>query len=315
MKNFTLLILLNLLCLAVFSQSNIRLNNYWENTYYINPASIYSEYQFVASSAFRRQWIGFPGSPDFPGAPKTEYLTFAARLYTNATQNDQIGQIGVKVYHDIIGYTEFISISPSASRSFRLNTKWLMNLGFAYKIQYISFDFTKATFESEKEDLLIFTDETIWSDSDFDVGVEFVSNSFLLGAAIQNLRTFWNDNLLQTNSNFVYGMYRRECDNNFDLLLGACFIKNENVYQGEFTASGIIKTQKLPVFQLGAFYRTKKEFGALMGIDLNEQVRFAFSYDYHVGDISHSSFGTPEVMLIWKFSKIKDCECEDFFKR
>jgi len=299
---------MNRLYMAVFSQSNIRLNNYWENTYYINPASIYSEYQFVASGAYRKQWIGFKG------APETEYLTFAARLYTNGTQNNQIGQIGVKVYHDIIGYTEFVNISPSFSRSVRLNTKWLMNLGFAYKIQYISFDFTKATFESEKEDLLIFTDETIWSDSDFDVGVEFVSNSFLLGAAIQNLRTFWNDNLLQTNSNFVYGMYRRECDNNFDLLLGACFIKNENVYQGEFTASGIIKTQKLPVFQIGLYYRTQKEIGALFGLDLCNAWRLAVSYDYHVKDKSHGSFGTPEVLLICKFGKIKDCECEDFIK-
>jgi type IX secretion system PorP/SprF family membrane protein len=308
MKNFTLLILLNLLCLAVFSQSNIRLNNYWENTYYINPASIYSEYQFVASGAYRKQWIGFKG------APETEYLTFAARLYTNRTQNNQIGQFGVKVYHDIIGYTEFISISPSASRSFRLNTKWLMNLGAAYKIQNISFDFSKATFESEKEDLLIFTDETIWSDSDFDVGVEFVNNSFLLGAAIQNLRTFWNDSLLQTNSNFVYGMYRFEYGNNLDLLVGACFIKNENVYQGEFTASGIIKTQKLPVFQIGLFFRTQKEIGALFGLDLFNALRLAVSYDYHFGDKSHGSFGTPEVLLIWKFGKIRDCECEKLFK-
>jgi type IX secretion system PorP/SprF family membrane protein len=313
MKNFTLLILLNLLCLAVFSQSNIRLNNYWENTYYINPASIYSEYQFVASSAFRRQWIGFPGSQNFPGAPKTEYLTFAARLYTNATQNDQIGQIGVKVYHDIIGYTEFISISPSASRSFRLNTKWLMNLGFAYKIQYISFDFTKATFESEKEDLS--TIESKRRGHNWDVGVEFVNNSFLLGAAIQNLWAFRKDNLLQTNCNFVYGMYRREYGNNLDLLVGACFIKNENVYQGEFTASGIIKTQKLPVFQLGLFYRTQKEVGALFGLNLSNTCRVAFSYDYHLDDdIPRRVAGSPEVLLICKFGKIRDCECEKLFK-
>lgn len=309
MKNFTFLILLNLLYLAGFSQSNIRLNNYWENTYYINPASIYSQYQFVASGAARKQWVGFPG------APETEHLTFAARLYTNGTQNDQIGQIGLKVYHDLIGYTEFINISPSYSFSFRLNTKWLMNLGAAYKIQNISFDFSKATFESEEQDHLITTKETKWSGHNADIGVEFVGNSLLFGAAIQNLMSpFLKDKSLQTNSNFFYGMYRGEIDNYFNLILGVCAINNKNLYQGEFTVSGVIKTKKLPVFQLGAFYRTKKEIGALMGIDFNEQVRLAFSYDFHVGDISHRSYGTPEVLLIWKFGKIKDCECEDLFK-
>jgi len=189
-----------------------------------------------------------------------------------------------------------------------------MNLGAAYKIQNISFDFTKATFESE-EDLLITTKETKWSGHNADIGVEFVGNSFLFGVAIQNLMSpFLKDNSLQTNSNFVYGIYRGEIDNYFNLLLGVCVIKNENLYQGEFTVSGVIKTKKLPVFQLGAFYRTKNEIGALFGLNLSNTVRLALSYDYHVGDISHSSFGTPEALLVWKFGKIRDCECEDLFK-
>jgi len=308
MKNNVSLILFNLLCLIGFSQSNIRLNNYWDNTYYINPASIYSEYQFVASGAARKQWIGFPG------APETEYLTFAARIYTNTAQSNQIGQIGLKVYHDKIGYTEFLNISPSYSFSFRLNTNWLMNLGAAYKIQSTTYDLTKATIESGG-DPVITGIETKWSDHNADLGVEFVGNSLLFGAAIQNLMSlFINENSLQTNSNLLYGMYRREIDKSFNLLLGICAIQNENLLQGEFNVSGILKAKKLPVIQLGVLYRTKKEIGALLGVDLNKSVRLAISYDYHIGDISNGSFGTPEILLVWKFGKINDCECEDLFK-
>ena len=315
MKKIASIFLFFALSLVGLSQSNIRINNYWENTYYINPASIYSEYQFVASAAARKQWIGFPG------APETEYLSFAARVFTNKTQNNQVGQFGLKAYHDIIGYTEFINMSPSFSFSVRLNTKWLMNFGAAYKIQSISYDKSKITLQSDdyfspQSDPLVDALNDRRIEHNADIGIEFVGNSRLVGASIQNLMSLFNKDTssLQTNSNFLYGIYRLEIDDYFNVLFGASAIKNNNVYQGEFNVSGILKVGKLPVMQLGVFYRTIKETGVLFGIDLPGTVRLAFSYDFHVGDISHSSFGTPEVLLVWKFGIIKDCECEDLFK-
>ncbi len=301
--------------LVGFSQSNIRLNNYWENTYYINPASIYSEYQFVASAAARKQWIGFPG------APETEYLTFAARVFTNKTQSNQVGQFGLKAFHDIIGYTDFINVSPSFSFSVRLNQKWLLNLGAAYKIQSVYYDRTKITLQSDdypspESDPVVeaLTDRLI--EHNTDIGIEFVGNSRLVGVSVQNLMSiFYKDTThLQTNCNFIYGMYNIEIDDYFNVMLGACAINNKNLFQGEFTVSGILKARKQPVMQLGVFYRTKKETGVLFGVDLPGTVRLAFSYDYHIGDISHGSFGTPEILLIWKFGRLQDCECEELFK-
>jgi len=298
-----------------FSQSNIRLNNYWENTYYINPASIYSEYQFVASAAARKQWIGFPG------APETEYLTFAARVFTNKTQNNQVGQFGLKAYHDIIGYTEFINVSPSFSFSVKWDTKLLINFGAAYKIQSITYDKSKITLQSDdylkpEIDPVVHELNGRWITHNADIGVEFVGNSRLAGVSVQNLMSLFNKDTtkLQTNSNFIYVMQRIEIDDYFNVLLGACAINNKNLFQGEFSVSGILKARKLPVMQLGVFYRTKKETGVLFGVDISSALRLAISYDYHIGDISHNSFGTPEVMLIWKFGRLRDCDCEELFK-
>ncbi len=127
MRNYSIIISVILFSFSGFAQSNIRLNNYWENTCYINPASIYSEYQFVASGAARKQWLGSPG------APVTEYFTFAGRFYTSRTQETQFGQLGLKAYHDKIGYTTFINLSPSFSYSLRMANDWRLNLGVAYK--------------------------------------------------------------------------------------------------------------------------------------------------------------------------------------
>ena len=309
MKNFVAFLFFNLLCLLGFSQSNIRLNNFWENTYYINPASIYSEYQFVASGAARKQWIGFPG------APVSEYITFVSRFYTNKTQETQVGQIGLKAYHDKIGYTTILNLSPSFSYSLRMVNDWRLNFGAAYKIQNIKYDLSMSKTEEPGPDPVMSTIETKWGGHNADLGIEVIGPSFIIGAAGQNLMSAFDyGNSLQSNSNFLYGIYRREIDSFFNLLLGACAIKNENLYQGEFNVSGVLKSKGIPVFQLGAFYRTKKEFGALFGIDLSPAVRLAGSYDYHVGDISHNSFGTPEILLIWKFGKLENCDCAGLFK-
>ena len=262
----------------------------------------------MASGAARKQWIGFPG------APSTEYFTFASRFYTTKTQETQVGQIGIKVYHDKIGYTTFLNISPSFSYSLRMYNDWRINFGVAYKIQNISYDFSMANTEEERDPTLDGI-ETKWGGNNADFGIEFISNYVVLGVSSQNLMSLFNsENNLQTNTNFLYGMYKKEIDSFLSLLLGICAIKNENIYQGEINVSGVVRTKNLPVFQLGFFYRTTKEIGALFGVDLSKTVRLAVSYDYHVGDISHSSFGTPEILLLWKFGKLENCDCESLFK-
>jgi len=324
MKNFTFLIILNLIYLAGFSQSNIRLNNYWDNTYYINPASIYSEYQFVASAAARKQWIGFPG------APETEYATFTGQTYKR--NNEPIVQLGLKVYHDNIGYTSLIDIAPSVSKAIRISDALLFNFGMAYKIQNISYDMSRAKFEIVDNDPVKYEYQQKKSmGHNVDVGIELVGRNFLFGLVGQNLVTlFSNDELvtpfrddvyMQTNTNFIYFMYKSGSDGLFNWLFGACAINNEKFNQGEFKVSGIYNTSKFTNVELGGFFRTKKEFGVLFGVDLSKTVRLACSYDYHVGDISYSSFGTPEIMFVWKFREIppqkriiKCSDCKKVFK-
>jgi type IX secretion system PorP/SprF family membrane protein len=308
MKGGLIIILLIFINYTGHSQSNIRLNNYWENTYYINPASISSEYQFVASGAGRKQWLGFPGAPD------TEFITFAARLFTNKLQQNQVGQIGIKIYRDNIGFTSLLNVSPSFSYSVPLYNESRLNFGFAYKIQSLYYDMTKSNPEIIN-DPVTNAIEASWSGHNIDAGIEYVGYSVLIGLASQNMISIINsDEYIQTNTNFLYGMYRQKIDHLFGFLLGASLINNKNLYQAELNASGMLSSRDLPDIQLGFLYRTRKEIGALFGINLSNTVRLAFSYDYHVGDISRSSFGTPEILLIWKFGILKNCECQDLFK-
>lgn len=314
MKNTVSLILFSCLFLSGFAQSNIRINNYWENTFYINPASVSSRYQFMASGAARKQWIGFPG------APNTEYISFAGQTYTR--KNAQIVQLGIQVYHDNIGYTNLIDIAPSASKTARISNSVLFNFGMRFNIQHFSYDMSRARFEIFDDDPLKNKFESKWMDLNADVGIEFVGTNWLIGAVGQNLVTlFSKDEYMQSNANFIYLMVKTENDGSFNWLFGACAINNENLYQGEFKVSGIYSLNRDTNIELGGFFRTKKEFGVLFGIDLTEELRLACSYDYNVGDVSYSSFGTPEIMLVWNFKEIpahrriiKCNDCSELFK-
>jgi type IX secretion system PorP/SprF family membrane protein len=262
---------------------------------------------FVASVAGRKQWIGFPG------APETEYISGAARI--NTKKNIQIGQIGFKAFHDNIGYTQLLNVSTSYSYSVKLKKNLLMNMGFAISVQQVSYDMSKSNLETTG-DPAIYVLENKKLTNNTDLGVEFVGKSILIGASSQNFASlFTKESKLQTNTNFLYFMYRTKIDNSFTVQTGVCAVQNENLNQMEFNISGFINPKNRPeLFQLGVSYRTKNEFGVLFGIDLGRSVRLAFSYDYHLGGISRSSFGTPEMLLVWKFGKLEDCKCRELFK-
>jgi len=307
MKRTLFLLLFNLICLLGFSQSNIRLNNYWENTYYINPASIYSEYQFVVSGAIQKQWLLFPG------APITGYFTAVEML--NTKKNTQIGHIGLKLFSDKIGFTSLLSISSSYSYSVRLNKSLLMNLGIAYKIQSFSYDMTKANLATPN-DPATYNNETRWLGHNADLGVEFVGRSLLVGVSSQNLMSlFTQGNTLQTNANFLYVMNRTPLDNTFYVQSGVCAIQNENLSQLEFNISTFFSPSNHPNFlQFGMIYRTSREYGIIFGLDLGNSLRLAYTYDYDFAGIRHSSIGSQEMMLTWKFGKLPDCKCRELFK-
>ncbi len=235
-------------------------------------------------------------------------------MFTNNSQKYQIGQIGLKLYRDNIGFTNLINISPSYSYSVKRYDNTRFNLGFAYKIQNYRYDMSKSKLEIIA-DPATYINESKWTGHNVDIGVEYIGISLVLGAVSQNMVSIFNqDNDLQTNTNFIYGMYKLKVDNVFNFLFGACGINNKNILQGEFNVSGIVKPAEFRDFQLGIFYRTERELGVLFGVDLSNTVRLACSYDYHIGGISHGSYGTPEILLVWKFGPLENCECDDLFK-
>jgi type IX secretion system PorP/SprF family membrane protein len=54
-------------------------------------------------------------------------------------------------------------------------------------------------------------------------------------------------------------------------------------------------------FWLGASYRNARSFGALFQLQVNNQFKIAYTYDFDLGKLAGYSNGTHEIMLRYEF--------------
>lgn len=286
----------------VYSQSNIRVSNFWKNPQYLNPATVYDKYVAVFSMAARKQWLGFPGAPITFFASGTTYLP---------NFNTQLGLI---IIQDKIGYTSTSDINVSYAYAIFLEQSWQVHLGLRGNFQLLSYDPSKINVMTN-DDSEIFQQLKTENSFDAAIGVELTNKSLKMGVASHNIFSlFTPKNPLQINTNFLYARYRQKTSDVINFGYGVCGIQYSNIYQMEFNSTAYFKlkknnglSDKPDVFDIGLFYRTRSEIGFVLGFDITEFLHFAYSYDYHLGDIRRSSIGTNELMITYNLYKKPVC--------
>lgn len=258
----------------------------------------------MLSSAARKQWV------NFPGAPTTGYFTgtmYSPRWHT---------QIGIQAMHDQIGYTSINNIALSYTYSIEIAKNQILNLGLSGKVQDIYYDMNAAN-TATIGDPAVLNGLSKKNYFNADIGAEYVLKDFMLGASMQNFASLLNtDESMLTNTIFFYALYGKKTKALIRMNFGACYMQNENLSQFEFNISSYLNFINRPdLIQLGLVYRTKSELAALFGVNLGKSIRLAYNYDFFIGDISQSSAGSHELMLLWKFSKIPECTtCTRLYK-
>jgi len=297
MKKTVILIICNLLTIVIIAQSNIRFNNDWNKTYFINPASINDQYLAEFNMAIRHQWVGFEG------APKTLFISGALNL-----DNLYKTQIGLKVLQDKIGFTSTTDIGLTYAYSILAESNWRMNLGLGLNFQSLGYDVSEI-FSPTPSDPVVLTRLLRENNINADLGFELTNKIWRLGISSQNMFSLFSQiNKLFINTNYIYAIHR-DYDHGFmNLGYGICGIQYANLYQMEFNLTGYFKsTAETDPFQLSLTYRTWSEIGALFGFDLSRNLWLSYSFDYNLSGISRSSFGTHELMLTFRLDKSYKC--------
>ena len=279
--------------LLVNAQYNIRLNNIWDNSYYINPAAVNDEYSAIFSIAARKQWIGFPG------APSTYYVSGTTFLPKSNTQ------FGLKIYADNVGYNTITNVSFSYAYNLNLNKEWQLDLGLAASYQCLSYDRSQIS-TMTVDDPALYENLLQQNNYNSDVGFELKNKSWRIGASAQNLLSaFFTENKILTNANYAYVVYRKKEDQVINLQYAIDAIQFGNIFQMEFSLTSFFKFYDRPdLFHLGLFYRTRTEMGVVLGYNISESFNLAYSYDFNVSGISQNTVGSHELVVTYKLDKI-----------
>jgi len=312
MKKFLIIILFvfNTAVGLLTAQSYVQLNNFWENTYYINPSAINDQYLAEFKMAARQQWFNLQGAP---------ITYFGSATIYNERMNTQYG---VKVLQDKIGYTTVSSIDLTYAYAIQLQWDMQINLGLAFNYQNLSNDLSNVKMNNTTDSYIYqkLSSTDLGNNFNGGIGAELTSKYWRVGVSTQNLASLiLPQKGLFLNTNYIYTMYRQYTSNYVNFGFGLCGVQVGAVNQLQLTATSYFNTegQSNPfqpggaksgsVFQIGVFYRTMSELGGVFGIDLGSNVFLAYSFDYNLGGISRSTFGTHEIMLTYRLNKKRVC--------
>lgn len=279
------------------SQSHIRLNNFWNNGFSINPAAINDSYQNSVTVATRKQWLNFPGAPTAVYASGTMYL------------EDYYTQLGFRLMTERKGYTQATDINLAYAYALSLSNDFVINIGFSGSYQNFAYDRNMISFADDENNASIYENLLFKNSFNASLGVELVYNSLKLGYCSQNVFSiFSTENQLNLNTNMLYLFYKQRSANTTNFGVGASAFQYSDFFQAELNASMFYKRDAASnELQLGLFYRTMYEIGAIAGIDFGK-LKISYSFDYNLGQVFNHSYGTHEIMFTYNFKPSRQCK-------
>ena len=289
-------ILIGLGSFSLQAQQVPMFTHYMYNTLSINPAYAGSRQAFSITGLHRSQWVGFSG------APITQTLTM------HSPAGEHVG-LGLSLMNDRIGPVNTTSIFGSFAYIMKLTEKSKLALGLSGGANILQAELNKIDVVDESDPVFIATNSKTMPN--FGFGAYYSMERFYAGVSIPNLLE--NNYLSTTLDNGTQSLAKER--RHYFFIAGAMLDLTENgnlafrpttlvkyVYaapaQVDLTAAFILRKKLL----LGAMWRSDDAVGALIGLDLSEQLYVGYSFDYSFGVRTFKyNQGSHEVVLRYDF--------------
>jgi type IX secretion system PorP/SprF family membrane protein len=295
-KNKIVAVVFSLGCLAVNAQQAPMFTHYMYNTLSINPAYAGSRDALTVTALHRSQWM------DFKGAPTTQTLTLHSPI-----GGESVG-LGLTVSNDKIGPTNNTAVFADFAYRLKLNEKSKLAFGVSAGANIFQAGLSTLALDNQN-DASFQTNISNRTTPNFGFGLYYSRERFYAGVSAPNLleNKYSKNNL--PNGNTLAGNEQRH----YFLIAGAIFKLSKNLdfkpttlvkvtsaapIQADVTASFIIMKKLL----LGVMFRTDDSFGALVGVDIIDQLHVGYSYDFSYGlKTARYNQGSHEIMLRYDF--------------
>ena len=292
-KHLIILFLLFVFALKVCAQKDIVMSQYVHNRYALNTAFAGNAEVLSLYGTYRKKWM------DINGSPSSTLFSMHSPL-----KNEQIA-LGFDVYNQHYGVNAQTGFT--FSYTYRIKTAHKKTLAFSLNGGggFYRADWTKVnTPETGITDPVYSTNESNFAPI-VGFGSAWYSSRFFTGFSILNL--------------FHYNAYAEGGTNSFSLdkanyILTGGYLFNvaykwhiQPSFMGRYNPKlhSSLDINATVIYNnmlwIGAAYRSTKDVMAMVGCRVNQQLRFSYSLDYTMGEISSFNSGTHEIAIRYDF--------------
>ena len=276
-------ILLGLIAVA-FGQEWPAQSQYMINKFSINPAVAGSTDDFTVAASFRKSWAGMKSAPSY------QYLNADLKVA------ERMG-VGINVFNKSGGLLSNIGFGATYAYHIPLSGGQNLAFGLTGVFYQTSLDATELYFF--EPDPLEGSLENVWA-PDAAFGTYYYTENYYIGYSARHLFE-WNfeRSILQfseVRNHYLMGGYKHEINEEFSIEPTAVLKFKESL---ELQADiGLITTYKKMVWG-GVSFRTVSSVSILLGFDY-DPITFGYAYDMTLTDMKANSFGSHELLLIFK---------------
>jgi hypothetical protein len=190
-----------------------------------------------------------------------------------------------------------------------VSNDFVINMGFSGSYQNFAYDRNMISFADDENNASIYENLLFKNSFNATLGAELAYKALKLGYCSQNVFSiFSTENQLNLNTNMLYLFYKQQTANPVNFGLGASAFQYSDFFQVELNGSMFYKADaESNELQLGLFYRTMYEIGAIAGIDFGK-LKISYSFDYNLGQVFNHSYGTHEILFTYNFKPSRHCK-------
>ncbi len=285
---------------SAFAQKEVVMSQYMYNKYSINPAFGGSHEVLSAYGSYRKQWLGFDKSPS------GSFFTVHAPL-----KNDKVA-LGLQIYNESYAVTSNTGFSLSYTYRLFLNNKKILSFGISGGMINYNSNWSDVVYADYTEAYAV---DNIFESAEqksmpwIGFGTALYSDSYFVGFSVPNIMHYDSYDTNSNNVDFASIDYLLTAGYKYvvsqQFAVQPSFLLRVNPNDETFvdvSATAIYKDS----FFIGATYRTTSQMVAIVGCNINQQLRCTYSLDYNLGGLGTYNNGTHEVSLQYDFGfKIK----------
>tara|TARA_B100000768_G_scaffold103390_1_gene96123 strand:+ start:2861 stop:3790 length:930 start_codon:yes stop_codon:yes gene_type:complete len=292
-KKYIIPIILGLLIVfqEASAQQDPQYTQYMYNLNVINPAYAGSKESLSITALYRNQWSGIADNP------KT--FTFSA----HSPFGDKVG-LGISAIKDQLGPVSESNIY--ADFSYTIDLGKALKLAFGVKAGATFHEVSLTDLELQDPNDPFFSENIQSTYANVGAGLFLYTDNFYLSVSVPNfLQSVHLDETLageairygnETGHIFTTAGYVFQLGENVKLKPSAMVIAP---FDAPLSFDLNLNTLLYEKFELGASYRLDDSYSALVGFQINPNIRIGYAYDHIVSDIKAIAGSSHEIILTW----------------